>query len=150
MLSCSGSLSRQNKKPLGVCSVSMTMPMAKPKCEMRLIVNHRCAARGWAGPPRGEDSWACTGGTVCAVCLNCHSGADEEMYTQGLKTLKEDILGRQVEKVWVEGLGLISERNRTSPLSFAENNYLLLSSWDITASSEKEQMLRIILTVKLI
>lgn len=152
MLSCPGSLSKQNKNPLGVCSVSMTMPMAEPKCEMRLIVNHRCAARGWAGPPRGEDSWACTGGTVCAVGLDCHSGADGEMYTQGLKTCRRgdsrETSGERLNR-WTEPD--FRERNRTSLLSsFAESKYLLLSSGAITGSSEKEQMLQIILTVKLI
>lgn len=42
--------------PLGMCSVPMTMPMVEPKCDIRLIVNHRCAARGWAGPHKAGEA----------------------------------------------------------------------------------------------
>lgn len=104
------------------------------------------------GATRGEDSWACTGGTVCAVCLDCHSGADGEIYTQGVKTHRRGDSRETSEESLDRWTGPdFRERNRTSLLSsFAENKYLLLSSWDIAGSSEKEQMLWIILTVKLI
>lgn len=74
--------------PLDFCSVPVTMLMAEPKCEIRLMVNHRCAARVRVGPGNREVvSAEHTTVTRCALHHDRHNSPDGGLFTQGLKTL---------------------------------------------------------------
>lgn len=72
-----------------MCSVPMTMPTVQPKCEIRLIVNHRCAARGQAGPRPGGGQRQLSsqrGSSVLFTSIVTDS-PDGEIFSQGWKTL---------------------------------------------------------------
>lgn len=86
--------------PLGMYSVLVTMPMAEPKCEIRLIVNHRCSARGWAGPREGGKWHQLSSQQWHALCWH-HDLTIVQIGSTPHKVWKpstEEIPGREEEK----------------------------------------------------